>query len=175
MRPDFVRNTISIGTVTSYDKQLMQDDGILMVTANINGNEESVLIWDDWGISGIPYIVGAEVLAWSVLALSEVKIGKLRNALYAPLNVKEGDKVIYNKVCKIYLDNSGDINVTTSNLNVTGPVNTTASYSVDGTKVVSNQVAAIADPTGGATIDSQVRAIVISMLNAMRSHGLIAT
>lgn len=41
--------------------------------------------------------------------------------------------------------------------------------------VVGPQEAAIADPTGGATVDAEARAAVVSILDALRNHGLIAT
>ena len=45
---------------------------------------------------------------------------------------------------------------------------------VGGTQVVGSQAGAIGDPAGGVTIDLQCRAAVISMLNALRGHGIIA-
>ena len=45
---------------------------------------------------------------------------------------------------------------------------------VSGTQVVGSQAAAIANPAGGVTIDLQCRAAVMSILNALRGHGLIA-
>jgi hypothetical protein len=35
--------------------------------------------------------------------------------------------------------------------------------------------AAIADPTGGSTVDTEARAAIFALLSAVRSHGLIAT
>jgi Protein of unknown function (DUF2793) len=46
---------------------------------------------------------------------------------------------------------------------------------VAGQKVISDRQPAIADPIGGAVLDSQARAAISYILNAMRAHGLIAT
>ncbi len=45
---------------------------------------------------------------------------------------------------------------------------------VDGQQVVGSRLSAIAEPAGGATIDAQARASIASILNALRTHGLIA-
>jgi hypothetical protein len=45
---------------------------------------------------------------------------------------------------------------------------------VSGTQVVGAQAGAIPDPAGGVTIDLQCRVAVMSILNALRGHGLIA-
>jgi Protein of unknown function (DUF2793) len=45
---------------------------------------------------------------------------------------------------------------------------------VGGQKVVAARQAAIADPSGGATLDAQARTAIINILNVMRAHGLIA-
>jgi hypothetical protein len=44
---------------------------------------------------------------------------------------------------------------------------------VGGVQVIGARGAAIADPTGGATVDSQSRAAIGQILAAMRAHGLI--
>lgn len=46
---------------------------------------------------------------------------------------------------------------------------------VDNIQVVSGQQVAIANPVGGATIDSEGRAAIGVILGALRTHGLIAT
>ena len=46
---------------------------------------------------------------------------------------------------------------------------------VDGVKVLGAQGAAIASPSGGATVDAEARAAIGLILAAMRQHGLIAT
>jgi hypothetical protein len=48
-------------------------------------------------------------------------------------------------------------------------------YRVKGIRVVYEQQGAIADPTGGATVDTEGRAATASILAALRAHGLIAT
>jgi hypothetical protein len=50
-----------------------------------------------------------------------------------------------------------------------------SSLSVDGDQVVGARQAAIADPTGGATVDTEARTALASLLAAARAHGLIAT
>lgn len=44
---------------------------------------------------------------------------------------------------------------------------------VDGQTVVRNRQTAIADPSGGTTVDGQCRSAVAQILGAMRAHGLI--
>lgn len=46
---------------------------------------------------------------------------------------------------------------------------------VGGEKVVGARGAAIAGPTGGATVDSQARSAIGLILSALRQHGMIAT
>lgn len=45
---------------------------------------------------------------------------------------------------------------------------------INGQAVVRQRQAAIADPTGGVTVDAECRAAVASILSALRTHGLIA-
>jgi hypothetical protein len=46
---------------------------------------------------------------------------------------------------------------------------------VGGVKVLGARTSAIADPTGGTTIDMQARSAVAQILGALRTHGLIAS
>ncbi|MBO9580746.1 MAG: DUF2793 domain-containing protein [Sphingobium sp.] len=48
-------------------------------------------------------------------------------------------------------------------------------YFVAGIQVLAAQQAAIANPAGGATSDSEARVAITSILAALRAHGLIAT
>lgn len=50
-----------------------------------------------------------------------------------------------------------------------------ATLSLGGQQVVSGRGAAIASPSGGASVDSEARTAVGSILAALRQHGLIAT
>ena len=48
-----------------------------------------------------------------------------------------------------------------------------AGYYIAGEQVVGPRQAAIADPAGGATVDSQARTTLLSILAMLREHGLI--
>jgi hypothetical protein len=50
-----------------------------------------------------------------------------------------------------------------------------SSLVLGGLQVVGARLAAIADPSGGATVDSQARTALSAILAALRQHGLIAT
>lgn len=45
---------------------------------------------------------------------------------------------------------------------------------IGGRQVVGSRATAIVDPTGGATVDSEARAVLAQILSALRAHGLIA-
>jgi hypothetical protein len=46
---------------------------------------------------------------------------------------------------------------------------------IDGIQVVGPQASSIADSTGGTTVDSEARAVISSILTALRQHGLISS
>lgn len=48
-------------------------------------------------------------------------------------------------------------------------------FRVNGTKVLSTQQAAVANPAGGAVIDVEARAKLVEVITHLRTHGLIAT
>jgi Protein of unknown function (DUF2793) len=52
---------------------------------------------------------------------------------------------------------------------------TAARIEIGSTQVVATQQVAIENPVGGAVIDSEARATLSSILNGLRSHGLIAS
>jgi hypothetical protein len=45
---------------------------------------------------------------------------------------------------------------------------------VNGQQVVAARAAAVADPTGGVTVDEEARAALVRLLSALRQHGLIS-
>lgn len=51
----------------------------------------------------------------------------------------------------------------------------TTGYFIGSTKVVGTQEAAVADASGGATVDTEARAAINALLARLRTHGLIAT
>jgi hypothetical protein len=44
---------------------------------------------------------------------------------------------------------------------------------LDGVQVVGTRASAIASPAGGTTVDSEARATIGQLLEALRQHGLI--
>ena len=57
---------------------------------------------------------------------------------------------------------------------VNGKVGVSQHYEVSGTQVVGVQQGAIPNPVGGSTVDAQARTALIALLQACRTHGLIA-
>jgi len=55
-----------------------------------------------------------------------------------------------------------------------GNLTTTGNLTANGTINLGDAVAFIADPTGGATVDSQARAVIVLILNALDSTGIMA-
>ena len=49
------------------------------------------------------------------------------------------------------------------------------SVMVGGVQVVGSRSSAVVSPAGGTVVDSEARACIAQMLNALRAHGLIAT
>ena len=120
----------------------------------------------------------------------------------APL-IQEGEKIIYGKNGnKVYLKKDGsilvqgikenkvnlgadgsisveagdskDITITTPKTDFSQDVNLGGVLKVSDVQVVGSQQATIANPTGGVTIDAEARTAVISILTALKAHGLIA-
>ena len=72
--------------------------------------------------------------------------------------------------------NNGNVTITHSAgaLVSTGTFQATA-FHVSGTKVLGAQGIAVADPAGGATVDTECRSQLIALLARLRAHGIIAT
>ena len=56
-----------------------------------------------------------------------------------------------------------------------GNYDITGAFKVNGTQVVGARGAAVADASGGATIDAEARTAINTLLARLRTHGLIAT
>lgn len=67
------------------------------------------------------------------------------------------------------------VNTDITELNGASQVDVSARYEVGGTKVVGAQGAAVADASGGVTIDAEARTAINDLLARLRAHGLIAT
>lgn len=50
-----------------------------------------------------------------------------------------------------------------------------AKLELAGAQVVGARLAAVANPSGGASIDAEARAAIVAILDRLRSHGLIAS
>lgn len=93
-------------------------------------------------------------------------------------------------VSSIAVTNGGDTNVNIAGSPITSSgtitvsltanpafvtVDVTTQYNVAGTKVIGAQGALVADAAGGATIDTQARTAINTLLSRLRTHGIIAT
>lgn len=99
--------------------------------------------------------------------------------------ILQGEKIIYGaKGNKVYLKNDGSIlieatgdqkiTVTTPEGNFSQDINLGGVLKVNDIQVVGSQGAAINDPVSGAIVDSEARTAIVSILGALRTHGLIA-
>jgi len=102
----------------------------------------------------------------------------------APL-IEEGEKILYGaKGNKVYFKNDGsiiieatnekNIIVTTPQVDFSKDINLAGVLKIDNIKVVGNQGAAVADPTGGSVIDAEARTAIIALKARLQAHGLIA-
>jgi hypothetical protein len=73
------------------------------------------------------------------------------------------------------LQNSGVAVDDSDNMTGLATADAATGYKVAGTQVVGAQGAAVADASGGATIDTEARAALNALLARARAHGLIAT
>lgn len=62
-----------------------------------------------------------------------------------------------------------------ASLSDAGALDVLDSYRVNGTKVVGARGAAVADASGGATVDAEARTAINDLLARLRTHGLITT
>lgn len=95
-------------------------------------------------------------------------------------NLSIGNKITFKadnsiEVIAEILSVTATTSTTSGTFDATGSINTADFFKVDGTKVVGNQGAAIANPAGGATIDAEARTAIGLILAALRTHGLITT
>lgn len=75
----------------------------------------------------------------------------------------------------IQRNNVTRITVTSSDADFAGAVDSNVSFKIGGTKVIGEQGTAVADASGGATIDAEARTAINTLLARIRAHGLIAT
>lgn len=52
---------------------------------------------------------------------------------------------------------------------------TAARIDIEGTQIIAAQQPMIENPAGGTIVDSEARAAILGVLNALRAHGLIAS
>lgn len=179
---NLLRSLVTLGTIT----QLFNRFGIIRSQATFLESEapENIIHLHPYGFNACPP-TGSQIVAMSVYGHAEHKYGIPINATDANIQkLESGETVIYNHVGSlIYLKANGDIEITpngstvtvNSNFEVDGDANVSGVYKVDDTQVVTTRQAAVPDAAGGATIDSEARAAINTLLARLRTHGLIST
>lgn len=185
---NLLKNIIRLGTIT----QIFNKYGIVRSQATSLDPEdpENVVNLQPYGFNACPPI-GSQIVIMSVFGHAEHKYGIPFNPTDANIQkLQAGESIVYNNSgSKIYLKADGTIEITPSgssititvadtnivgNLNVDGNIDTTGVYKVDGVQVVTSQQPPISPPTGGATIDSQARTAINSIITTLTTHGLIS-
>lgn len=188
-----MENLIRIGTIVSIDTTFP----ILRVQLEMPGSDEieTAVLYNAWGSGSYPS-VGTPCLVY-VLNCEFAQKYALPFNLADAVSLASGEKIIYTSTgTKIHLKQNGDINIdalsdstkpsinisATTAINITAPVvnasgniDVVGVYKVDGTQVVKEQQPTITNPTGGATIDSQARTAINSIITTMKTHGLISS
>jgi len=176
---------IRLGTITKiYNKFGIVRAQVVVLDED---SPEDVILLNPYGQNSCPP-VGSFVAIYVMFGNAENKYAIPFNQVDAPI-LKIGESVVYNHFGnQVYLKANGDIDIiadgknvnitatsttTSGTINSVGNINTAGVYKVDDTQVVTNRQAAIPNPTGGVTIDAEARAAIISVLTAMRTHGLI--
>lgn len=75
----------------------------------------------------------------------------------------------------VFVQGSYDLSTAMASSGRVVSVNNAGGLAIDGTKVIGAQGAAVADATGGATVDAEARTALNTLLARLRAHGLIAT
>lgn len=88
-------------------------------------------------------------------------------------NFKVGNKITFKANGDIEISADGDLNITADTVDASQDVNVGGVYKVANIQVVTSQQPQIIDPAGGVVIDVEARTAIISILAAMRTHGLI--
>ena len=148
-------------------------DKVLMLysygeASNIESNDTSLcqLIYplgSKTNVFAVPY----DTTLQPVLEATEKAVG----------NFKKGNKITFKAngdVELIALGDSALLGITATLLNTSGNINATG-YQVATVQVVGAQGAAIADATGGVTVDAEARVAINALLARVRAHGLIIT
>ena len=186
-------NCARLGTILNFNT----DFPILRVQVDIPGSEgiETAVLYNPWGENSYPS-VGSPVVVF-ILNNEFTQKYALPFNLKDAISIASGEKIIYTSTgTKIHLKQDGSIdinalnddtnpsiniaattavNITTPTINASADINAVGVYKVDGTQVIGAQQPTIADPTGGSTVDAEARTAIISILTAMKTHGIITT
>jgi phage gp45-like len=184
---------IRIGTIRAIDNTFP----ILRVQVEMPGSEEieTAVLYNAWGENSFPS-AGSPCL---VVILN----GEFAQKYALPFNLNDavsilaGEKIIFTSTgTRIYLKQNGSINIDalndstkpsinisattavniiTPSVNASGDINVDGVYKVDDVQVIGLQQPTIANPTGGTIVDIEARTAIISILTAMKTHGIIAT
>lgn len=163
---------IRLGTITNIYNQ----SGIVRAQVVVldEDSPEDVILLNPYGQNGCPCL-GSFVVIFVIFGNAENKYAIPFNQDDAPA-LGIGESVLYNHFgTKILLTKDGNVDITSPKTSATGDINTEGVYKVDDTQVLTNRQSAIPNPTGGATVDAEARTAIISILTAMRTHGLITT
>lgn len=151
----------------------------------------TVLISDTGAVTGVLSITGqtAQDLTIESNPINDIVLKSLDMYFDASIIQSDGDEINLNGTeinlnggnAGITLATSGIGTISIAGLGISldpgiGVVDIvgTSGLRVNGTKVIGPQEATISDPTGGATIDSQARTAINTIIDRLQAHGLIA-
>jgi phage baseplate assembly protein V len=125
--------------------------------------------FQQYGFTSVP-LAGAEAVVLFVGGLRDhALVTNVDDRRYRKKNLAAGEVALYNHENVYVLLKLGQV------IEANAPINLVNNgvYKVAGNQVVGPRGAAVSDPTGGSTVDTQARTAIAGMLARLRAHGLI--
>lgn len=178
----------------SLDSRGVSGESIPSSSSNLTGNSSWAYInkysWTDYRISNTSNMIVRNIFGTNPFippTSSSVNYYLVLDALglnvdsYSTVNIPN---LFFAQTQKVSGTRSGTLHIFPSSMSTDGKIqmtgysidlaDSTGTYKVNGTQVVTTRQSAITAPSGGTTIDTQARTAINTIISRLQTHGLIA-